>query len=88
MFSLTCVFSICFVSHRLEFWLKFPTDAAGLGVAIRDSSGEVIGDMSQRVPLPQTVVKVEALACRRAVSFAIELGLRELVIEGDYALVI
>ena len=25
VFSLTCVFSICFVSHRLEFWLNFPT---------------------------------------------------------------
>ena len=23
--SLTCVFSICFVSHRLEFLIKFPT---------------------------------------------------------------
>ena len=22
IFSLTCVFSICFVSHRLEFWLN------------------------------------------------------------------
>ena len=22
LFSLTCVFSICFVSHRLEFWLN------------------------------------------------------------------
>ena len=28
LFSLTCVFSICFVSHRLEFWLKFPTHAS------------------------------------------------------------
>ena len=24
LFSLTCVFSICFVSHRLEFLVKFP----------------------------------------------------------------
>ena len=63
-------------------------DAAGLGIVIRDSNSEVMGDTSQRVPLPQTVVKVEALACRRAVSFAIELGLRELVIEGDQVLVI
>ena len=33
-------------------------------------------------------MEVEALACRRAISFAIELGLRKLVIEGDSALVI
>lgn len=63
-------------------------DAAGLGVVIRDSNGEVMEAMPQRVPLPQIVVEVEALSCRRAVSFSIELGLRELVIEGDSALVI
>ena len=33
-------------------------------------------------------MEVEAIACRCVVSFAIELGLRELVIEGDSALVI
>ena len=63
-------------------------DAASLGIVIRYSNGEVMGAMSQHVPLPQTVMEVEALACRCAVSFAIELGLRELVIEGDSALVI
>ena len=63
-------------------------DAVGLGVVIRDNNGEVMGAMSQRVPLPQTVVEVEALACLRAVFFAIELGLCDLVIEGDSALVI
>ena len=62
-------------------------DAVGLGVVIRDNNGEVMGAMSQRVPLPQTVVEVEALACLRAVFFAIEL-LCDLVIEGDSALVI
>ena len=63
-------------------------DAVGLGVVICDNNGEVMGAMSQRVPLPQTVVEVEALACLRAVFFAIELGLCDLVIEGDSALVI
>ena len=63
-------------------------DPASLGIVIRYSNGEVMGAMSQHVPLPQTVMEVEALACRCAVSFAIELGLRELVIEGDSALVI
>ena len=29
------------------------------------------------------MVEVEALACRRAVSFAIEIGLLEVVFEGD-----
>ena len=63
-------------------------DAVGLGVVICDNNGEVMGAMSQRVPLPQKVEEVEALACQRAVSFAIELGLCDLVIEGDSTLVI
>lgn len=47
-----------------------------------------MGAMSHRVPLPQTILEVEDLACRCAVSFSIELGLLKLVIEGDSALVI
>lgn len=39
--------------------------------------------MSGRIGLPTFVVEVEALACRRAVSFAIEIGLQEVVFEGD-----
>ncbi|KAL0010991.1 hypothetical protein SO802_006099 [Lithocarpus litseifolius] len=38
-------------------------DSAGLGVIIRDSNGAVIGALSARVPLPQSVAMVEALAC-------------------------
>lgn len=36
-----------------------------------------------RIPLPQSVVEVKALACRRAVQFAIEIGLHEVIFEGD-----
>ena len=48
----------------------------------------VKGALSMRVPLPQTVADVEALACRRAVMFAVEIGLREVIFEGDAAVVI
>nr|POE64106.1 hypothetical protein CFP56_08477 [Quercus suber] len=41
-----------------------------------------------RVPLPQSVADVEALACRRAVLFAVEIGLRKVIFEGDAAVVI
>lgn len=40
------------------------------------------------VPLAQTLVELEALACRRAVQFAMEIGLVEVIFEGDSAMVI
>ena len=55
---------------------------------IRDTNGAVIGALSARVPLPQFVAMLEALACRRAVQFAVEIGLHEVVFEGAAAVVI
>ena len=40
------------------------------------------------IPLSHSVVELEALACRRAVQFALEIGLREVIFEGDSAPVI
>nr|POE62476.1 hypothetical protein CFP56_59543 [Quercus suber] len=37
----------------------------------------------ERLVLPPTVEDVEALACRRAISFALEIGLQEVMFEGD-----
>ena len=39
------------------------TNSTSLGVLIRDWRGAVIGALSMRVPLPQTVAEVESLAC-------------------------
>ena len=55
----------------------------GLGVIVSDWRGEAIGALSTSVPAAQTVVELEALACRRAVLFAVELGLQDVVFEGD-----
>ena len=44
--------------------------------------------LSMRVPLPQSVANVEALACRHAVLFVVEIGLREVIFEGDAVVVI
>uniref|UniRef100_A0A7N2L8S2 RNase H type-1 domain-containing protein n=1 Tax=Quercus lobata TaxID=97700 RepID=A0A7N2L8S2_QUELO len=41
-----------------------------------------------RIPLPQSVAEVKALGCRRAVQFAIEIGLQEVIFEGDAVVVI
>ena len=55
----------------------------GLGVIIWDWRDEAIGALSMSVPITQSVVELEALACRRAMQFAMELGLQDVVFEGD-----
>ncbi|XP_023906545.1 uncharacterized protein LOC112018260 [Quercus suber] len=58
---------------------------AGIGVVIHNSAGKVMASLSQQLPLPTTVAvaQVEALATRRAVEFAQELGITRAIIEGD-----
>ena len=64
------------------------TNSAGIGVIIRDCEGEVIVALSLSIPLSQSVDELEALACRRAVQFAWEIGFRRVFFEGDSATVI
>lgn len=64
------------------------SNSAGLGVVICNNKGAVIGALSMHIPLPHSVAEVEALACRRAVQFAIEIGLHKVIFEGDAAVVI
>ncbi|XP_050255142.1 uncharacterized protein LOC126701039 [Quercus robur] len=56
---------------------------AGIGVVIRNSAGEVMASLSEKIPLPATVEAVEMLAARRAVRFVQEVGLAESIFEGD-----
>ncbi|XP_023874807.1 uncharacterized protein LOC111987334 [Quercus suber] len=56
---------------------------AGIGVVIKDATGRVCGALSDRIVLPRTVEEAEAIACRTVVRFALELGLEEVVFEGD-----
>ena len=56
---------------------------AGLGVVVRNSDGAVIASLSQQIHLPATVTQVEALATRRAIEFAVELGITSAVLERD-----
>nr|POF21478.1 hypothetical protein CFP56_18518 [Quercus suber] len=64
------------------------SNIAGLRVVIRDSHGDIMGPMLVRVLLPQSVIEVEALACRHAVSFIVDLGLHEVIFEGDLGVLI
>ncbi|XP_075665390.1 uncharacterized protein LOC142635059 [Castanea sativa] len=56
---------------------------AGIGVVIRDSGGRIQGALLDKLVLPRTVEEVEALACKTAMRYALELGFEEVVFEGD-----
>ena len=54
-----------------------------MGVIIRDSNGLIIASLAQKIPYPGSVELVEALAARRAVTFAFEIGTWKTEFEGD-----
>nr|XP_023921584.1 uncharacterized protein LOC112033036 [Quercus suber] len=58
-------------------------DCAGIGVVLRDSSGNVIAALSQWIDHTSSVELAEALAARRAVVLARELSLFDVIFEGD-----
>ncbi|XP_023926109.1 uncharacterized protein LOC112037500 [Quercus suber] len=60
---------------------------ACLGVIIWNSEGEVMASMSQQVQLPTSISQVEALAARKATEFALEIGINNIVLEGDSEIV-
>ena len=57
-------------------------------MVVRDVRRDVVCALSMRIMLPQTVVEVEVLECRRAVQFVCEIGTHEVTFEGDSVLVI
>ena len=60
----------------------------GISVIICDCYGEVIRALSMPIPLPLSMTKVEELACRRVLQFATEIGLKDVVFEGNSIVVI
>lgn len=56
---------------------------AGLGVVIRNSEDLVMASLTQQLLLPAIVIEIEALATLRAMEFALEIGLDNIVLEGD-----
>ena len=55
----------------------------GIRAVIRNSDGVVMASLSQQIPQPATIAQVEAIAARRAVKFALEIGITSPVFEGD-----
>ena len=56
---------------------------ADIGVVIRDWHGDVVAALSMPIALASTVVDLEALACCRALLFAAEKDLQNVIFEGD-----
>ena len=63
-------------------------NSAGIGVIIRDWGGQPSGALSMSMLLANSVSKMEALACRRAIQFTVDLDLHRVIFEGDSAIVI
>ena len=61
---------------------------AGTRVVIQDNMGLVLASMSYSVPLANSVVMVEAIVVVKALTFAKDIGLHFIVLEGDLELII
>jgi ribonuclease HI len=64
------------------------TNEGGIGVVIRDQAGLPIATLTQKLPATHSIEITEALAARRAILFAKEVGLTNVVFEGDAANII
>lgn len=56
-------------------------------MVIRNHLGQVMGALLQRIPFQGSVVMVEALAAKRAMEFALKIGIWKTEIGGDTAVV-
>nr|XP_023923653.1 uncharacterized protein LOC112035046 [Quercus suber] len=59
--------------------------SSGVGAIIRNERGEVMAALSAKGPFVQDNEEAETLACRKALEFAIDVGISDLIIEGDNA---
>ncbi|XP_075645359.1 uncharacterized protein LOC142616377 [Castanea sativa] len=60
------------------------SNKSGTGVVIRDNNGAVLASCSEKIHQAYKPEEIEALAALKAVSFALELGFRSAILEGDF----
>ena len=73
--------------YKLNFDVTVFANGAGIGVVIRNATGEVMAALSARGATVNDSEEAEAIACWSALEFAIDAGFSELIIEGDNATV-
>ena len=61
---------------------------SGIGVVVRDCRGEVIASLVQQLDQAFQPMEVVAMAACRAVEFGSELGLHNVIVEGDSELIV
>ena len=54
---------------------------------VRDNEGRVLASLAKKIPLPKSVVDVEAATAQRALILAKELRFNSIVLEGDSAII-
>lgn len=71
--------------YKIKFdWAMFnESGEAGIGVVVRDSSGQVIAALAKKVGKPCNSELLEMLVARWAVIFATEIGIHQPHFEGD-----
>ncbi|XP_050241207.1 uncharacterized protein LOC126690119 [Quercus robur] len=74
--------------YKLNFDAAIFANSSGIGVVIRNAAGEVMTALSARGAVVINSEEAEAMACRKALEFAIDAGFSELVVEGDNSVVL
>ena len=64
------------------------SNLADIGVIAHNHDGEAVGALSSPIPMAQSVADLEALACLKAVQFALEIGLTRVMFEGNSVVII
>ena len=61
---------------------------SGIGVVVRDHTGSIIVSLTQLISPALQPAEIEAVAAARALEFGNEIGISEVVLEGDSELII
>ena len=57
------------------------SDKVGIGVVIRNATGEIIATLSEKILKPASMAILKLLAARRAARFVQEIGLPNLILK-------